>query len=72
MKILKRMLKSKRVGWGRKLLALIGLARIASRESLAVLGAYRRQAVPGLKGYTKLICDETRIAVNKKYGCGGN
>jgi hypothetical protein len=43
MRILKRMLKSKRISREGKLLALISLARIGSRESLELLGAYRHE-----------------------------
>jgi len=71
MSILTRILRNKRINRARKLLALISLARMASKESLAVLETYCRRAAPGLKDYAKLICAETRLAVNKRYGsCG--
>jgi hypothetical protein len=56
--ILKRILNNKRAGWEKKLLALISLAHMASKESIGVLRAYYRNPDPEMRYYAKLALNE--------------
>lgn len=60
MGILKRMLNNKRASWEKKLLALIGLAHMASKESIEVLEAYYRNPDPEMELFAKLALDEAK------------
>jgi hypothetical protein len=58
MTILTRVLNDKRAGWEKKLLALMGLVRMANRESLALLARYRSQADPELARCAQLAYEQ--------------
>jgi len=60
MTILKRILNNKKGGWEKKLLALISLAHMASKESIEVLEAYYKNPDPEMKEYAKLALDEAK------------
>ena len=67
MTILKRILNNKRAGWEKKLLALISLAHMASKESIEVLKTYYfRNPDPEMKYYAKLALDEAKYLAKAK------
>jgi len=63
MTILKRMLNNKKMGWERKLLALLSLAKMASKESLEIIEDYCRNPDPGMKEYARLALGEARYLI---------
>ena len=69
--ILRARLNNKKMGWEEKLLALIGLAHIASNESVEILQKYYRNPGSEMKVYAKLALDEAKHlakgGANEKY-----
>ena len=58
--ILKRILANKRADWGRKFLALISLAQIASDEAINILQVYYFNPDPKMRVYAKLAFEEAK------------
>jgi hypothetical protein len=58
--ILKKILDDKKADWGKKLLALISLARIASDEAISVLQVYYFDPDPKMKAYAKRAFEEAK------------
>ena len=57
---LSRILKNKSASWEKKLLALIGLAHIASEETIKILEHYYKNPDKEMKFYARLALDEAR------------
>ena len=58
--ILKRILNNKQAGWEKKLLALISLAHMASKESIAILEEYCNDPDPNMGIFAKRALDEAK------------
>jgi len=59
--ILQAMLKNKKVEWIKKLLALISLAHIASRESVKILENYYKNPDPKMGFYARMALEEAKF-----------
>ncbi|OFZ22392.1 MAG: hypothetical protein A3D92_22355 [Bacteroidetes bacterium RIFCSPHIGHO2_02_FULL_44_7] len=59
------MLKNKKVDWVKKLLALVSLAQMASRDSLRILESYCRNPDPQMKTYARLALAEAAWKVDR-------
>jgi len=73
MAILARVLNDKKVGREKKLLAPLGLALIAAKESLSALESYLKNADPRLKRCARLAHEEALVGAGARDGddrCG--
>ena len=68
MAILTRVLNDKKAGWEKKLLALMGLARMATAESLSALEAYLKNADPRLARCARLAYEEALVGAGMRAG----